>query len=97
MSINLQKYELANMLRDAGDYAVRQYRIEKGEERPFLSQREAYRIFGEGLVKRWVREGLIKRRKDGEGTSTVRYDRLELEVLSKSNNRLTYLTTKERK
>lgn len=97
MEITLQKYELANMLRDASEIAVQRYRIERGEERPFVSQREAYRLFGEGTVKRWVQEGLIKRKKDGNKTSTVRYDRLELEILSKSNNRLTYLDSEERK
>lgn len=97
MEITLQKFELANLLRDASELAVKQYRIERGEEKPFISQSEAYRLFGEGVVKRWVKEGLIKRKKDGNNTSTVRYDRLELEILAKSNNRLTYLDSEERK
>ncbi len=94
MEIN---FELMNLLRDTAELAVKQYRIEKGEESSFISQREAYRLFGTGVVKRWVQEGLIKRKKDGSATSTVRYDRMELELLARSSNRITYLDSEERK
>ena len=94
MEIN---HEYLKALRDVADITLKQYRIEKGEEKPFISQREAYRLFGTGVVKRWVQEGLIKRKKDGGATSTVRYDRMELELLAKSSNRITYIDSEERK
>lgn len=94
MEIDFEKKQL---LIDVAEIVLKQYRIMKGEESSFISQREAYRLFGTGVVKRWVQEGLIKRKKDGSATSTVRYDRIELEALAKSSNRITYLDSEERK
>lgn len=96
-TITLELFELKNLLQDANELGAKTVLIEFGKIPPFVSQSEAYRLFGEGRVKRWVKEGLIKRKKDGNNTSTVRYDRLELEILAKSNNRLTYLDSEERK
>lgn len=90
-------FEKKKLLIDVAEIVLKQYRIEKGDEKPFISQREAYRLFGTGVVKRWVQERLIKRKKDGSSTSTVRYDRIELEALARSSNRTTYIDSEERK
>ena len=46
-----------------------------------ISQREAYRVFGEGNVAYWVRRCWIKRIKTGERNSKVSYPRIELQTV----------------
>lgn len=49
-----------------------------------ISQREAYRCYGEAKVKRWKREGKVARIKNGTGNSKSTYSRIEMEALKKS-------------
>lgn len=63
--------------------------------KPFLKLSEAQRLYGEATVRRWIREGLINPVKDGDATSTVRIDRLQIEAVSKSANRATYMSLEE--
>lgn len=94
--MNIELFELKNLIKDAAEVATIKTLIEVGQLPPFLSKREAYKKYGEGVVKRWISEGLIKVQKDGNNTSKCRLDRIELESLSRANNRLTYKTTAER-
>jgi len=55
--------------------------------KPYLSLNEAYKIYGEGTVDRWMRERLIRKIKDGEGNSPVRISRIEIEAVAKTSNR----------
>ncbi|KAF0195260.1 MAG: hypothetical protein FD166_2976 [Bacteroidetes bacterium] len=48
-----------------------------------ISQREAYRQFGEGRVKVWVQRKLCNRVKIGERNSKTTYSLIELELLDK--------------
>jgi len=54
---------------------------------PYLSLNEAYKMYGEGTVDRWVREGLIHKIKDGDGNSPVRINRVEIESVAQTSNR----------
>ena len=56
----------------------------------FISQRKAYDLYGEGRVKRWVAEGLVHRKKDGDNNSTVRFDKQELSAVSLQSNIVSY-------
>lgn len=94
--MQIELFELKNLLSDAAEIASIKTLVELGHLPATLSKREAYRKYGEGVVKRWISEGLIKVRKDGNNTSKCRLDRVELEILSRSNNRLTYKSTAER-
>ena len=89
-------YELKNLLHDTAQIAVTSTLVAKGDLSPTISKREAYRVYGEGVVKRWIEEGLLTVRKDGNNTSKCRISRLEIEALSIANNRISYLTTAER-
>ena len=55
--------------------------------KPYLSLNEAYKIYGEGTVDRWSREGLVRKIKDGEGNSPVRINRVEIEAVAQTSNR----------
>lgn len=92
----IDEFRLQQMLDSAANLAVKRYRVEKGEERAFISQNEAYRRYDRDLVTRWRAECLIRPTKDGEGSARMRYDVLQLEKLASTSNRITYLTTKER-
>ena len=65
--------------------------------KPYISKREAYKLYGRAIVDRWIKEGLIKEIKDGENSSTVRIDRIQIEIIAKSSNRSSFLTTEERR
>lgn len=88
--------EYRNALIDAAEVGASKILMECGVLKPFLKLREAYRLHGEGTVKRWISEGLINPVKDGPHNSTVRIDRIELLTVARTCNRATYLTTVER-
>lgn len=94
--MELELYQLTNLLSDAADIAATKILVQMGQIPATVSRREAYRRYGEGVVKRWIREGLIEINKDGNNTAKCRLDLVRLEALSKANNRVTYLSTAER-
>ena len=97
LSMPQTEIEYRNALIDAAEVGAMKALVEIGELKPFLKLREAYRKYGQGTVKRWIAEGLIEVKKDGDRTSSVRIDRIKLLTVAKTCNRATYLTTKERK
>lgn len=54
-----------------------------GIVRDEISQREAYRIFGEANVKSWLNSHLITRVKESSGNSKVTYSLIELETIER--------------
>lgn len=88
--------EYRNALIDAAELGAKKALQDAGVIKPFLKLKEAYRLYGESQVKRWLKEGLINPIKDGNNNAMVRINRIEIEALSKDNNRVTYLTTLER-
>ncbi len=51
-----------------------------------ISEREAFRTFGQGRVKTWRNKGLVKRVKVGDKNSKATYSRIELETLNTLEN-----------
>lgn len=89
--------EFRNALIDAAEIGATKALIQIGQMKPYYKLREAYRLYGESVVKRWIKEGLIRPIKDGNRTASVRIDRVQIETISKAANRASYLTTEERK
>lgn len=85
-----------NALIDAANIGAMKAMIELGAIKPFLKQREAFRLYGESVVKRWIKEGLIHPIKDGDRTASVRIDRVQIASVAMTANRASYLTTEER-
>jgi hypothetical protein len=85
--INIEPFELRQLLKEVTEIAVLSYRIAEGKEKAWISQRAAWRIYGKSNVDCWLRKGIVSRQKDGERNSTVRYDRLELERAALTSNR----------
>ena len=69
---------------------------EAGLLKPYLSMREAKRLYGPAIVDRWIKERLVTVIKDGNDTATIRIDRIQIAAVAKSANRSTYLTMEER-
>lgn len=48
-----------------------------------ISQREAYRLFGQSKVRTWVNQGLARKIKTGDRNSKTTYSRIELETIKR--------------
>lgn len=79
--------EFIKALEAAAKVASVQTLVSVGVIKPYVSVREAYRMYGEGTVERWCREGVIKKIKDGEGNSKIRISRVQLEAAAETQNR----------
>jgi len=88
--------ETINLMIEVATLASLKTRIEDDKLSPYLSLSEAQRKYKTAIVNRWIREGLVTKIKDGNSTSRVRIDRVQIEAVSKVSNRGTYLTTQER-
>lgn len=88
--------EYRNALIDAAELGAQKALVEMGQLKPYLKKREAYRMYGESVVNRWIMEGLITPIKDGTRNASVRIDRIQLETVSKACNRASYISTEER-
>lgn len=87
--MTIEPFELQKMLTQAAEIGATAAMSKYGILKPYLSIAEAYRIYGRGNVDRWLKEKLIKRINDGEGTK-IRLNRVELEIVAKTSNRLSY-------
>ena len=87
--------EMINFMIDIAELASMKTRIEDDKLKPYISFREAARLHGAAIVKRWHDEGLIEFLQDGPN-SKIRIERIRIEAVAKASNRATYLTTKER-
>ena len=67
--MELEIYELKNLLADAAEIGATKALVKVGALSETVSRREAYRQYGEGVVKRWIEEGILEVRKDGGHTS----------------------------
>ncbi|MEJ6980735.1 hypothetical protein WG906_09765 [Pedobacter sp. P351] len=97
MLITMEFNQLKQLMTDCVELGTKSTLIELNILKPFLSKNEAYKKYGRGTVDRWIKEGNLKAIKDGTTSSSIRLDRITLEILSKASTRHTYLTSIERK
>jgi hypothetical protein len=96
MTVTLELFELRKLFADAAELGAKQLSIKAGLTSPVISASNAYEIYGRKTVERWVKDGLIERIKHGERNSSVNFDAMALEVLSKSSDRLRYFLNLEK-
>jgi hypothetical protein len=96
MQLPQTEIEFRNALIDAAEIGARKALQEAGLIKPYLKLREAYRQYGESIVKRWIQEELIRPVKDGPRNASVRISRIEIDTVAKTANRASYLTIEER-
>ena len=58
-----------------------------------ISQREAFRVYGESLVRTWLNRGWITRIKPGAGNTKVTYSLIELDTVKQLYNKGKLLIT----
>lgn len=95
--MELTKQQLANLLTEAAELGALKALAAAGTIKPYLNKSEAFRLYGRANVSRWILEGLLTPRKDGNDSAAWRLDRVELEAVAKASNRHTYLSVEERK
>lgn len=87
MILQIESHELKNLMLEMAELGAatmaKNLGIGPSDE---ISQREAFRCYGEARVKRWKREGKITRIKNGTGNSKAAYSRIELAALKKSES-----------
>jgi hypothetical protein len=88
--------EYRNALVDAAEVGAKKALEEVGLLKPYLKLREARRKYGEAIVNRWIKEGLVQLIKDGDRSASIRINRIQIESVAKASNRTTYLPTEKR-
>lgn len=94
--VTMPTHVLDALLADAAELGATAALSKSGAIKPYLSKSEAYRSYGETLVDRWIKEGLITARKDGGNSAKWRIDRQQIEAVAKASNRPSYKMVKER-
>lgn len=86
----MPKSLLQNLLSEAAELGANAALSAVGVLKPYISKKEAYRMYGEKTVERWIREGILDFEKDGTSTSKCRIDRLKIAAIAKTSNRPSY-------
>ncbi len=89
--------DLRALLIEAGEVSSSKILCKIGLIKPFLNKSEAYKQYGRSDIDRWIKERLLNPVRDGSGKVKWRFDRAELDAVSKASNRHTFLNTEERK
>lgn len=92
MAIKMEEKIFKDMLSDCFEMGFKKGLIVCGQLKPYLSKSEAYKAYGRRKVEAWIRNGLLNEIKDGDNTSTVRIDRIEIEKVASVSNRASYIT-----
>lgn len=91
--ITLPRFLLAQLLSDAAEMGANKALSKTGVIKPWLSKAEAYRMYGERIVKRWDDEGKIKAERMSPSSNKLFYPRTALEALDKSSSPVLSLIT----
>lgn len=85
MQITLELYQLKNLCSEMAELGAANYVKQTKPSVDLISQREAYRLFQESRVKRWVIKGWIQGNRGGNAqNSKVLYSMAELMAADKS-------------
>ncbi len=80
----MKKDSLKKLLVDAAELGAVRALVHVNALPEYVSQREAFRIYGEARVRKWVSTGSILPQKGQKANSKIRYKRIELEIIAKS-------------
>lgn len=92
MQVTLDLYQLKNLCMDMASLGAANFVKATCPVKDLISQREAYRQFGEARVKRWKMEGRINHERNGQQrNSKLLYSRAELMAVANSEKLNTYI------
>jgi hypothetical protein len=92
----MQLSDLTQLLKTTIDKGAQKALMQNGVLEAQISKSEAYRQFGRTNIDRWIREGLIVLCSANGKILHKCIDRLKLEAIAHSSNRITYLPVAER-
>lgn len=85
MAITLELYEIKNICKEMAELGAANYIKQTKPGDDLISQREAYRLFQESRVKRWVYNGTVSLMRSGSSSrSKVLYSMADLLAADKS-------------
>ncbi len=93
---SMELKQLTQTLRDSVEAGVNNAISATGELPDLLSKAQAYSLYGRSNVDRWIDEGLINASHSKGNSSKQFIDRIKLEQVAASSNRITYLPVTER-
>ncbi|WP_199120330.1 hypothetical protein [Pedobacter sp. ASV28] len=88
---SLTDHQLSMLLRDAAEMGALLALTKAGKIRPYMSKSEAFRTYGRKNIERWIDQGLITPRKDGNHSAPWRIERIEAEAIRKAVIAILYL------
>lgn len=91
MNILLTDHQLGILLRDAAEMGAKLALSRTGKIKPYLNKSEAFRRYGRKNIERWIDQGLVTPRKDGNHSAAWRIDRIEVEAIRKSLDAMLYI------
>ena len=89
--MEISEHQLQKIVSSAAEIGASYALSRTGKTKPYLKKAEAFRLYGRKHVERWIEEGLITPRKDGDHSAAWRIERLEIEALAKAMDLLRYL------
>ena len=90
----MEAYQIRDIINTTIEATVERMTIEAGGLTARISLKQAYKTYGKTAVDFWIASGLIKTQKMGDNNSKVTLDRVELRILSKTDNRALYFKAK---
>nr|DAP58019.1 MAG TPA: hypothetical protein [Caudoviricetes sp.] len=85
MAIQMELYELKNLCMEMASLGAASYIKQTTPAKDLISQREAYRLFQECRVKRWLKDGRVSAIRGGSSIRSKKlYSRAELMAVDKS-------------
>lgn len=91
MELQLEPHQLKRLIQEAAELGALIALTRTGRLKPYLKKTEAFRRAGRANIERWIDQGAITIRKDGDHSAAWRIDRIELEALVRSAELLRYL------
>lgn len=82
---------LAKVLRSMAKLTATEMLTQTGGLKPYLSKAEAYKMYGRGMVDKWITDGHLSVSQDEIGSSSkMRINRGEIEALAEAEDLLSY-------
>lgn len=91
MIIQMTDHQLGMLLRDAAEMGANLALSSIGKLKPYLTKSDAFRAYGRKNIERWIDQGLITPRKDGNQSAPWRIERIEVEAIRKALDTILYI------
>lgn len=88
-TVIMEVFELKSLLSEAVTLGLQRYE-EHGKSSPYISKREAFKRFGRVQVCRWIKEGLIEEKKDGDKNHRIRISLEQIMTVAAASNRTSF-------